>query len=93
MRKLKPVLTDDDFFDKRTMRGKKVILKKWKTILNSDLACLKFCYDLILELDKTPGLKWSDPEFGSTPTDQYGSKSMYFADNDIVKGCPDPKEV
>jgi len=27
--------------------------------------------------------KWSDPEFGSTPTDPLGSKSMYFCDNDI----------
>jgi len=38
------------------------------------------------------GSKWEDPEFGPTPTDQFGSKSMYFYDNDIQSGCPEPSE-
>lgn len=90
---MKPTLKDDDYFDKHAMKGKKIVKTKWRTIFNSDIACLRYCYEIISELNKTPNSKWTDPEFGSTPTDEYGSKSMYFADNDIPEGCPDPKDV
>jgi predicted nucleotidyltransferase len=75
------------------LKGKKIVTQKWKTIFNSELACLRYAYEVIGELDKTPGKKWSDPEFGATPTDEFGSKSMYFGDNVIPDGCPDPKDV
>jgi len=93
LRTLKPRLTDEDFFDKRFLVGPKIVKKKWQTIFNTDIACLRYCYEVIAELDKTPGSKWKDHEFGATPTDEFGSKSIYFADNDIPSGCPDPKEV
>lgn len=97
LRKLKPTLTEKDYFSKHEMIGKGRSLRiketKWKTIFNSDLACLRYCCEVVKELEKNPGSKWEDPEFGATKTDEFGSHSMYIADNDIPSGCPQPKEV
>lgn len=38
-------------------------------------------------------MRWRDPEFGANVNDQFGSKSMYFSDNDIAPGCPEPSQV
>ena len=32
-------------------------------------------------------------EFGATPNDPLGSKSLYFCDNDIQKGAPEPGDI
>ncbi|CAK89170.1 unnamed protein product (macronuclear) [Paramecium tetraurelia] len=94
--KLKPVLTEEDYFGKYRMEGSGKTLHKeetkWTTIFNSDLACLRYVYEEISKLEQNPGAKWEDPDFGPTKEDPYGSKSMYFADNDVPEGAPQPKE-
>lgn len=53
---------------------------------------MRYVYEVVAELDKNPGCKWDDPEFGPIADDPHGSKSMYFAENDIPEGSPHPKE-
>lgn len=39
------------------------------------------------------GSMWKDPDFGPNDKDPFGSKSMYFSDNDVPSGCPPPENV
>lgn len=74
IRKIKPTLSEDDHFSRYKMEGAGKTLHKeetkWATIFNSDLACLRYLYEVIEDLDKAgPGTKWDDPEFGPIATD------------------------
>lgn len=64
---MKPRLNEEDYFDRFQMKGKRIVLRKWKTIFNSDVACLRYCYEQLFQLKNNVGSKWLDPEFGPTP--------------------------
>ncbi|EAS01497.1 calpain family cysteine protease (macronuclear) [Tetrahymena thermophila SB210] len=81
-----------DFFEKITRNDEgEVEYTYWQTILNDELPTLKKALEIVKNLK--PGEMWNDPEFGPTESDPYGSKSMYFSDNDIPTGCPPPENV
>ena len=96
---LKPSFQEDDYFVKYKMEGDDGGLhvvndERWQTIFTNELACIRFVYEEVSRIAQSgdPNKKWEDPEFGPTATDEFGSKSMYIADNDVPEGAPDPKE-
>ena len=50
-------------------------------------------FELIKDITGNNKDAWDDPEFGPTPSDPTGSKSMYIAENDITPGCPIPTDL
>lgn len=49
--------------------------------------------DIVKSLKASGKNKWCDEEFGPRESDTYGSTALYFYDNDIPAGSPDPQEV
>lgn len=99
LRKLKPAISEADQFqryhieDVESPEEHKDKPKHWKTILNNQLAALKMCTEIVAEMKKMGLKKWSDYEFGPRDGDPFGATALYFYDNDIPPGCPDPEEV
>lgn len=64
----------------------------YETIYTDKLACLKKCQELRDEcIQKNE--KWSDPEFGPTEKDPHALSALYFYENMIPLGCPDPDTI
>lgn len=59
--------------------------------MNDELPTLRTVLEIVKELKD--GESWSDPEFGPCEKDPFGSKAMYFSDNDVPTGCPPPENV
>lgn len=89
--KYPPLSAETDCFEKFEIVEGQEVKGKWKTILNSESACIRMCLEILLSLRGSE--KWTDYEFGPCKEDPSGGRSLYSYDNEIPPGCPEPEDV
>jgi len=62
-----------------------------KTILNSDIACLKRCEELLNKMKEKGKILFEDPDFGPKSKDDPAVDSIYFGDR--PDGYPKSEEM
>ena len=69
--KVKPKFSGKDYFMRKCHNLTKDTIdeKPWKTIFNSEMACLKSIQEILDEMKAQNKEFWDDPEFGPTSSD------------------------
>ena len=77
-------MKDEDYYRNKTPFRK-------KTILNSDMACLRRCEDLLREMREKGKTLFEDPDFGPKTKIDHAQDSIYFSTP--PSDCPNPNEI